>query len=55
MSMKLQAEAFDGVERGDVDLDVGLGVQNDPLHHPVTFVDRGQGTATEVSGVGEEE
>lgn len=49
------AQLVDGVQGGDVDLHIGLGVEDEPADRVVLFVDGGHGPAAEVLRVGEEE
>ena len=49
------ADLLTGVDCCQVNLDVGLGIQQEPLDRKVRSVDRGQRAALEVFGVGEEE
>jgi hypothetical protein len=48
-------EFIDRVEGGDVDPDVGLGVEDESAHGVGLFVHAGDGAAVEVGRVGEEQ
>src|SRR5271165_3456710 len=49
------ADGLDGFQRGEVDLDVGFGVQDEPAGLPGAVAGGGEGAAAEVLGVGEEQ
>src|SRR5690242_1426814 len=49
---ELLAKRVEGIDGGDVDLDIGLGVQQQPANRGARGVDGGEGAAPEVFGVG---
>ncbi len=53
--VEFPAQRVHRVQRGDVDLDVGLGVEDEPPHRGRPVVGGGQRPAAEVLGVGEEQ
>jgi hypothetical protein len=46
-------QRIDGVEGGEVDLDVGLRVEDEPPNRIRVGIDRGDGALEEVLGIGE--
>jgi len=52
---QLRPQLLQRVQRREVDLDVGLGVEQEPLHRRGRGVDGGQRAGAEVLGVGEEQ
>lgn len=52
---QVSAQGVQRVERGDVHLDVRLGVEDEPPHLVVLFVDCGERALAEVLRFGEEE
>ena len=54
-AVELLPQRVDRVECGQVDLDVGLGVEDEPLHRIRVGVDGRDGATAEVLGIGEEQ
>ena len=54
-ALELGVHLVERVDRGQVDLDVGLHVHDQPFDRAVGQVERGQGAALEVGSVGEEQ
>src|SRR5262249_28556078 len=52
---QLPAQLVQGIDRGDVDVDVGLGVEQEPFGRRVGGLGRGQRSAGEIVGVDETE